>query len=87
MATYKEALKTARSYFKAEEPKTIPLIIEDGMDAKHIDMDAMREMWLATTNRIFLKIMPVNLLFEEYCKWAQKNYKRFFKSQGTQKSI
>lgn len=81
--TYKEALKAARSYFKEQEPKTIPLIIEDGRDAKRIDMDAMREMWLVTTNRIVLKAMPVNLLFEKYCEWVQKNYKRFFKSQGT----
>ena len=77
--TYKEALKTAKLYFKAEEPRTIPLIIEDGRDAKRIDMDAMREMWLATTNRIVLRTMPVNLLFEKYCEWVQTNYKRFLK--------
>ena len=78
--TYKEALKTARSYFKEQEPKTIPLIIEDGRDAKRIDMDAMREMWLVTTNRIVLKVMPVNLLFEKYCEWVQKNYKTYLRS-------
>lgn len=77
---YKKALNTARSYFKEQEPKTIPLIIEDGRDAKRIDMDAMREMWLVTTNRTILKVMPVNLLFEEYIKWVQKNYKTFFKA-------
>ena len=65
---YKKALNTARSYFKAEEPRTIPLIIEDGRDAKRIDMDAMREMWLVTTNRTVLKTMPVNMLFEKYCE-------------------
>jgi hypothetical protein len=79
MATYKEALNTARSYFKAEEPKTIPLIIEDGRDAKHIDMDAMREIWLVTTNRIVMRSLPVDKLFEKYCEWVQKNYKRFLK--------
>ena len=80
MATYKEALNTARSYFKAEEPRTIPLIIEDGRDAKHIDMDAMREMWLVTTNRIVMRSLPVDKLFEKYCEWVQKNYKRFLKA-------
>ena len=79
MATYKEALNTARSYFKEQEPKTIPLIIEDGRDAKHIDMDAMREMWLVTTNRIVMRSLPVDKLFEKYCEWVQKNYKRFLK--------
>ena len=79
MATYKEALNTARSYFKAEEPRTIPFIIEDGRDAKHIDMDAMREMWLVTTNRIVMRSLPVDKLFEKYCEWVQKNYKRFLK--------
>jgi hypothetical protein len=77
---YKKALNMARSYFKAEEPKTIPFIIEDGKDAKRIDMDAMREMWLVTTNRTILKVTPVNLLFEKYCEWVQKNYKAFFKA-------
>lgn len=77
---YKKALNTARSYFKAEEPRTIPLIIEDGRDAKRIDMEAMREMWLVTTNRTVLKTMPVNLLFEKYCEWVQKNYKTFLKA-------
>ena len=77
---YKKALNEARSYFKSEEPRTIPLIIEDGRDAKRIDMDAMREMWLVTTNRTTLKVMPVNLLFEEYIKWVQKNYKTFLKA-------
>ena len=80
MATYKEALNTARSYFKEQEPKTIPLIIEDGRDAKHIDMDAMREMWLVTTNRIVMRSLPVDKLFEKYCEWVQKNYKRFLKA-------
>lgn len=79
MATYKEALNTARSYFKAEEPKTIPLIIEDGRDAKRIDIEAMREMWLVTTNRIVMRSLPVDKLFEKYCEWVQKNYKRFLK--------
>lgn len=79
MATYKEALNTARSYFKEQEPKTIPLIIEDGRDAKRIDMDAMREMWLVTTNRIVMRSLPVDKLFEKYCEWVQKNYKRFLK--------
>ena len=83
MATYKEALNTARSYFKEQEPKTIPLIIEDGRDAKRIDMDAMREMWLVTINRIVMRSLPVDKLFEKYCEWVQKNYKRFLKSQGT----
>lgn len=83
MATYKEALNTARSYFKEQEPKTIPLIIEDGRDAKRIDMDAMREIWLVTINRIVMRSLPVDKLFEKYCEWVQKNYKRFFKSQGT----
>jgi hypothetical protein len=78
--TYKKALNMARSYFKAEEPRTIQFIIEDGRDAKRIDMDAMREIWLVTTNRTILKVMPVNLLFEEYCEWVQKNYKTFFKA-------
>ena len=83
MATYKEALNTARSYFKEQEPKTIPLIIEDGRDAKRIDMDAMREIWLVTINRIVMRSLPVDKLFEKYCEWVQKNYKRFLKSQGT----
>ena len=83
MATYKEALNTARSYFKEQEPKTIPLIIEDGRDAKHIDMDAMREIWLVTINRIVMRSLPADKLFEKYCEWVQKNYKRFLKSQGT----
>jgi hypothetical protein len=75
MATYKEALNTARSYFKAEEPKTIPLIIEDGRDAKHIDMDAMREIWLVTTNRIVMRSLPVDKLFESIVN----GYKRITK--------
>ncbi len=79
MATYKEALNTARSYFKEQEPKTIPLIIEDGRDAKRIDMDAMREIWLVTINRIVMRSLPVDKLFEKYCEWVQKNYKRFLK--------
>ena len=79
MATYKEALNTARSYFKEQEPKTIPLIIEDGRDAKCIDMDAMREIWLVTINRIVMRSLPVDKLFEKYCEWVQKNYKRFLK--------
>ena len=83
MATYKEALNTARSYFKEQEPKTIPLIIEDGRDAKRIDMDAMREIWLVTINRIVMRSLPADKLFEKYCEWVQKNYKRFLKSQGT----
>ena len=83
MATYKEALNTARSYFKEQEPKVIPLIIEDGRDAKRIDMDAMREIWLVTINRIVMRSLPVDKLFEKYCEWVQKNYKRFLKSQGT----
>ena len=80
MATYKEALKTARSYFKEQEPKTIPLIIEDGRDAKRIDMDAMREIWLVTINRIVMRSLPVDKLFEKYCEWVQKNYKTFLKA-------
>lgn len=79
MATYKEALNTARSYFKEQEPNTIPLIIEDGRDAKRIDMDAMREIWLVTINRIVMRSLPVDKLFEKYCEWVQKNYKRFLK--------
>lgn len=80
MATYKEALNTARSYFKEQEPKTIPLIIEDGRDAKRIDMDAMREIWLVTINRIVMRSLPVDKLFEKYCEWVQKNYKTFLKA-------